>query len=149
MRQVKEEFTNYVFSEVVAPISKANYQVGDPTLNIDDLPEETDKGYAGDVQGKLEFYDGSWLQFIEHIELSYNTKLDCLDVDRPFYKYNYHGSDKKLKIAYHCGPPEKLYKRLKSFPHHKHIGSEFTEGNKDVKIKDILNEIEDEIENNL
>ncbi len=149
MRQIKEVFADYVFSEVVAPIKKANFQAGDPDLNIDELPEEIDKGYAGKLKGKVDFYDGSWLEFSELIEFSYDDIIDCVKVDRPFYKYNYHNPDNILKIAYHCGPPENLYRQLKSFPHHKHIGDYFTEGNKDVKLNDILIEIEEEIECNL
>jgi|SRR5690554_4555078 len=149
MRKVKDEFTSYVFSEIVAPIKKANFSVGDSTIYADDLPEETDEGYIGKIEGKVDFYNGSWLKFKELIEFNYNKPLDCLDMDRPFYKYNYHGPDNKIRIAYHCRPREHRYKNLDSFPHHKHIGpkeNDFTEGNKDVKIKDILKEIEDVLE---
>lgn len=149
MRQVKEEFEGYFYSEVVSPIQKANYRVGDPTIYADDLPEESEDGYLGKLEGKVEFYDGSWLEFMEVIEFSNNKISGCLDMDRPFYKYNYHDSDNLIRIAYHCSPKEKIYKSLNSFPHHKHVGpnkNDYTEGNKDVKIKDIIEEIENELE---
>jgi len=98
-------------------------------LNIDRKTSE-----IAFISGKIYFRDESILDFKEFVE---STELG---VEKYKYGYNYRfGSN---IIFRYDNAPDPSARELKSFPHHKH-----TKGNKliesrQVKLKDVLEEIE-------
>ncbi len=70
--------------------------------------------YIGVVEGEIRFTDNSFLHFIEFVNVKEGVNI---------YKYSYHYQDKAEKIVfrYDMAPH---HKEIKTFPHHKHLGSE-------------------------
>ena len=70
--------------------------------------------YIGVVEGEIRFTDNSFLHFIEFINVKEGVNR---------YKYSYHYQDKAEKVVfrYDMAPH---HKEIKTFPHHKHMGSE-------------------------
>lgn len=144
MKHIKDRIDTYMFEDIIIPIKKVNYKI-DQSLNIDELPSDVRDFYIGAVKGRVDFYDGSKLDFNELIEFKYDKTIPGIIMDRNNYKYNYFDPNNRIKLAYHSGPHEKVYKNLKSYPHHKHIGphrKDFCEGNEDIRLKTMMNEIE-------
>lgn len=124
---------SYYYDEVIRPINSCEYVVGEPDIGLEVIQID-EKLIQATVEGKLHFVDGSSLVFNEKVEITQD------EVDKPNFRYNYMNSKNKLLIGWHSRA-EKKYKRLKSYPRHKHIGSDVKECFVPT-MKNILIEIE-------
>jgi hypothetical protein len=93
---------------------------------------------SGSIKGRLTFYDGSLLEFIEIVRL-HNKKIIKLH-----YAYHYQNSDSILIFRYDNAPH---HPSISTHPHHKHIGIEI-EPSEPPNLNEILCEIEQLIYNN-
>ena len=146
---VLNEFVNYYYKQIVSPIERSGCI--NPKINADQPVAEMPDAYAGRIEGELDFYDGSSLEFSEFIELE--KRLDngrsVIEFNKNTYKYNYLGQAKNLIFRYD-NKRESRYKHLKTYPHHKHTGEkkeDYAEGNPNVTLEDVINEINDIIYN--
>ena len=89
--------------------------------------------YIGVVEGEIRFTDNSFLHFIEFVNVKEGVTR---------YKYSYHYQDKaeKLVFRYDMAPH---HKEIKTFPHHKHMGSEKVIESFAPALGKVLQEIED------
>jgi hypothetical protein len=88
--------------------------------------------YIGVVEGEIRFTDNSFLHFIEFINVKEGINR---------YKYSYHYQDKAEKVVfrYDMAPH---HKEIKTFPHHKHLGSENVTESLAPSLAEVLQEIE-------
>ena len=88
--------------------------------------------YIGVVEGEIRFTDNSFLHFIEFINVKEGVSK---------YKYSYHYQNKAEKVVfrYDMAPH---HKEIKTFPHHKHIGSEKVIESLAPTLGEVLQEIE-------
>jgi hypothetical protein len=87
--------------------------------------------YIGVVEGEIRFTDNSFLHFIEFINVKEGVNR---------YKYSYHYQDKAEKVVfrYDMAPH---HKEIKTFPHHKHMGSEEVVESIAPNLSEVLQEI--------
>lgn len=140
---VTNEFKEYLYKHIVAPIKKSGGILKDG-LDIDEPVEDWDV-YIGELKGELEFFNGSLLKFSEfiHIEEKQVEARKEVEFNKENYAYNYLSSERSIIFAYHS-KPEKCYKSLKTFPHHKHTGQlkeNYTEGNPSITLDKVIDEI--------
>ncbi len=88
--------------------------------------------YIGVVEGEIRFTDNSFLHFIEFV----NVKEG---VNRYKYSYHYHDKAEKVVFRYDMAPH---HKEIKTFPHHKHLGSEKVIESFAPSLGEVLQEIE-------
>ena len=88
--------------------------------------------YIGVVEGEIRFTDNSLLHFIEFVNVKEGVSR---------YKYSYHYQDKAEKVVfrYDMAPH---HKEIKTFPHHKHLGSEKVIESLAPSLGEVLQEIE-------
>ena len=88
--------------------------------------------YIGIVEGEIRFTDDSFLHFIEFVNVKEGINR---------YKYSYHYQDKAEKVIfrYDMAPH---HKEIKTFPHHKHMGSEEVVESIAPSLSEVLQEIE-------
>ena len=88
--------------------------------------------YIGVVEGEIRFTDNSFLHFIEFVNVKEGVTR---------YKYSYHYQDKAEKVVfrYDMAPH---HKEIKTFPHHKHMGSEEVVESIAPSLNEVLQEIE-------
>ncbi|MGD8649928.1 MAG: DUF6516 family protein [Desulfobacterales bacterium] len=88
--------------------------------------------YIGVVEGEIRFTDNSFLHFIEFINVKEGINR---------YKYSYHYQDEAEKVVfrYDMAPH---HKEIKTFPHHKHLGSENVTESLAPSLAEVLQEIE-------
>lgn len=98
-------------------------------LNIDRKTED-----IAFISGKIDFTDGSAVDFKEFIE-----KSDA-GIEKYKYGYNYRKGDEVLFRYDNAHDPGA--KKLASFPHHKHLGNGMIVESKPVNFWDVLEEIE-------
>ena len=99
-------------------------------LNIDRKTEE-----IAYISGKLDFIDGSILDYKEFLE--------CTEVGIEKYKYGYNyrvGPDVQFRYD---NAPDPRARRLESFPDHKHIKDADILESMQMKLSDVLEEIEE------
>jgi len=102
----------------------ASYQ-----LNIDRKSSE-----IAFISGKIEFRNGTFLDFKEFIE---NTDKG---IEKYKYAYNYRiGSDNVFRYD---NAPDPRAKKTKTFPHHKHLQDGSIVESKQIELSDVINEIE-------
>lgn len=86
------------------------------------------------ISGRIDFRDGTTLDFKEFIEGSEDT------IDKYKYAYNYRqGSD---SIFRYDNAPDPSAKGIKTFPHHKHLKGGTIIESRQVKLSDVISEIE-------
>ena len=87
--------------------------------------------YIGVVEGEIRFTDNSFLHFIEFVNVKEGVNR---------YKYSYHYQDKAEKVVfrYDMAPH---HKEIKTFPHHKHMGSEEVVESIAPSLSEVLQEI--------
>lgn len=86
------------------------------------------------VSGKIDFRDGTTLDFKEFVEESEGS------IERYKYGYNYRRGAHNF---FRCdNAPDPRAKRLKSFPHHKHLEDESIVESVETGLSEVLNEIE-------
>jgi len=100
--------------------------------------DETLPGREGIIEGRLRFWDGSQLEFVEVLVMSglILTKTD--------YVYHYQDGDAQLIFRYDNAPH---HPDVGTHPHHKHIfnpqtGVEIIEPAKPPHLNDVLREID-------
>ena len=98
-------------------------------LNIDRKTED-----AAYISGKIDFTDGSAVDFKEFIE-----KNDA-GIEKYKYGYNYRKGDEVLFRYDNAHDPGA--KKLASFPHHKHLGKDIIIESEPVNLWDVMEEIE-------
>lgn len=76
------------------------------------VTEETIANLQGIVEGRLRFWDGSMLEFVEVLTVR-GVILNKVD-----YAYHYQDKDDNLIFRYDNAPH---YPNITSFPHHKHM----------------------------
>ena len=88
--------------------------------------------YIGVVEGEIRFADNSFLHFIEFVNVKEGVNR---------YKYSYHYQDKAGKVVfrYDMAPH---HKEMKTFPHHKHMGSKEVVESLAPSLSEVLQEIE-------
>ncbi|KAF0144606.1 MAG: hypothetical protein FD156_1620 [Nitrospirae bacterium] len=87
------------------------------------------------VSGKIDFRDGTILDFKEFIEESEGS------IEKYKYGYNYRkGSD---SIFRYDNAPDPSAKGIKTFPYHKHLQDKTIAESSHVKLSDVLSEIEE------
>ena len=88
--------------------------------------------YIGVVEGEIRFTDNSFLHFIEFVNVKEGVKR---------YKYSYHYQDKAENVVfrYDMAPH---HKEIKTFPHHKHLGSEKVIESLAPSLSEVIQEIE-------
>ena len=88
--------------------------------------------YIGVIEGEIRFADNSFLHFIEFVNVKELVSK---------YKYSYHYQDKADQVVfrYDMAPH---HKEIKSFPHHKHIGSKKVIQSFAPTLGEVLQEIE-------
>ena len=88
--------------------------------------------YIGVVEGEIRFTDNSFLHFIEFVNVKEVVSK---------YKYSYHYQDNAEQVVfrYDMAPH---HKEIKSFPHHKHLGSEKVIQSFAPTLGEVLQEIE-------
>ncbi len=88
--------------------------------------------YIGVVEGEIRFTDNSFLHFIEFVNVKEGVNR---------YKYSYHCQNKAEKVVfrYDMAPH---HKEIKTFPHHKHLGSEKVIESIAPRLGEVLHEIE-------
>jgi hypothetical protein len=86
------------------------------------------------ISGRIYLRDSSAFEFKEFIESS------DTDIEKYKYAYNYHkGADNLFRYD---NAPDPRARRLKTFPHHKHLRSGEIIESLDVTLADVLKEIE-------
>jgi hypothetical protein len=86
------------------------------------------------ISGRIDFRDGTTLDFKEFIEGSEDT------IEKYKYAYNYRkGSD---SIFRYDNAPDPSAKGIKTFPHHKHLKGGTIIESRQVKLSDVISEIE-------
>ena len=86
------------------------------------------------ISGRIDFRDGTTLDFKEFIEGSEDT------IDKYKYAYNYRkGSD---SIFRYDNAPDPSAKGIKTFPHHKHLKGGVIVESRQVNLSDVISEIE-------
>ncbi len=86
------------------------------------------------VSGKIEFRDGTTLDFKEFIEESEGS------IEKYKYGYNYRkGSD---SIFRYDNAPDPGAKDIKTFPYHKHLEDGTIVESKGIELSDVLDELE-------
>lgn len=98
-------------------------------LNIDRKTEETVF-----ISGRIDFRDGSMLDFKEFIEMTE------IGIEKYKYGYNYRIGPEFLFRYDNALDPRA--KGIKSFPHHKHIKREEIIESKQMDLSNVLEEIE-------
>ena len=107
-----------------SPSIIASYQ-----LNIDRKSSE-----IAFISGKIEFRNGTFLDFKEFIE---NTDKG---IEKYKYAYNYRiGSDSVFRYD---NAPDPGARESKTFPHHKHLQDGSIEESQQIELSDVINEIE-------
>ena len=98
-------------------------------LNIDRKTDE-----VAFISGNIDFRDGSIFDFKEFIE---STEIA---IEKYKYGYNYRlGSE--ILFRYDNAPDPRA-KKLKSFPHHKHLKNGAIIESKQIELSEVLEEIE-------
>ena len=86
------------------------------------------------ISGRIDFRDGTTLDFKEFIEGSEDT------IEKYKYAYNYRtGSD---SIFRYDNAPDPSAKGIKTFPHHKHLKGGAIVESRQVNLSDVISEIE-------
>lgn len=85
------------------------------------------------LEGSAVFTNGSQLFFFEFLRLGKG------EVKREKYRYHYATDNNKLIFRYDNAPH---YQKVKTFPHHKHLGKGTIES-KGPKLKETIGEIEE------
>ena len=96
------------------------------------VTEETIANLQGIVEGRLRFWDGSLLEFVEVLVMR-GVILNKVD-----YAYHYQDKDDSLIFRYDNAPH---YPHISSFPHHKHV-QQNVEAAKSPHLGDVLREID-------
>lgn len=96
------------------------------------LTEETIPNYQGIVEGRLRFWDGSLLEFVEVLEMR-GVVLHKID-----YAYHYQDKDAQLIFRYDNAPH---HTSISTFPHHKHVRQQI-ESAKPPHLGDVLREVD-------
>ena len=86
------------------------------------------------ISGKVDFRDGTTLDFKEFIESSEDS------IEKYKYAYNYRKESES--IFRYDNAPDPSAKGIKTFPHHKHLKNGTIVESKQVKLSDIISEIE-------
>lgn len=86
------------------------------------------------LSGKIEFRDGSYLDFKEFVEVTE------LGIEKYKYAYNYRKSSDTF-FRYDNAPDPRAIK-IKSFPHHKHLKDEKLVESAQITLFDVLEEAE-------
>ena len=109
---------------------------GNPHVSESHILKDTRSLHIGIIEGEVLFIDESALHFIEFVNVKEKTSV---------YKYSYHHQDRKKRLIfrYDMAPH---FKKLETFPHHKHLPA-----NKVIKASaptfaTVLEEIDDLIE---
>jgi hypothetical protein len=86
----------------------------------------------GTIEGRLNFHDGSMLEFDEAI-LAHNDEIIKLR-----YAYHYQDSDNRIIFRYDNAPHHPY---ITTYPHHKHVGNSVEPADA-PDLTRVLNEIE-------
>lgn len=97
-------------------------------LSFDELPD-----HQGIIEGRLEFHDGSFLEFDEAILYQ---KEELIKIR---YAYHYQAKSGELIFRYDNAPH---YPNIETYPHHKHVGSKVEPATM-PDLSDILREIDE------
>jgi hypothetical protein len=91
--------------------------------------------HIGIIEGKLLFTDGSFLHFIEFVDVKGTVEI---------YKYTYHYQDRRgdLIFRYDMAPH---HQEIPTFPHHKHINPNRVIDSAPPTLALVLGEIDDKI----
>lgn len=84
----------------------------------------------GKIKGQLDFVDSSKLYILEIIDTQLPAKIS--------YSYHFQTAQGKLIFRYDNAPH---YKKLKTFPHHKHLSEKRVIETTEPSLRDILQEI--------
>jgi hypothetical protein len=88
--------------------------------------------HVGIIEGRIEFTDGSLLHFLEFVSVKD-------EVNKYKYSYHFQAKNHQLIFRYDVAPH---HKDIKSFPHHKHLGSGEVIAAAAPNLKEVLQEIE-------
>ena len=86
------------------------------------------------ISGRIDFRDGTTLDFKEFIEGSEDS------IEK--YKYAYNYRKETDSIFRYDNAPDPSTKGIKTFPHHKHLKNGTIVESQQVKLSDIISEIE-------
>ncbi len=86
------------------------------------------------ISGRIDFRDGTTLDFKEFIEGSEDS------IEK--YKYAYNYRKESDSIFRYDNAPDPSAKRIKTYPHHKHLKNGTIVESQQVKLSDIISEIE-------
>ena len=87
------------------------------------------------ISGKIDFRDGTLLDFKEFIEDAGGN------IEKYKYAYNYRRAS--ANIFRYDNAPDPYAKNLKTFPHHKHIKEDSIIESHQVELSDVISEIEE------
>ncbi|MGQ9627004.1 MAG: toxin-antitoxin system TumE family protein [Anaerolineae bacterium] len=105
-------------------------------MEIEDLAIILVSESEGRIRGRVTFYDGSFLEFGETVEVRGGARRR-MDVRKIWYKYHYQRGE-NLIFRYDNSPH---HTDLPTFPHHKHIGDRI-EPAAPPDLSDVLREID-------
>lgn len=105
---------HYFYDNIVKPINCLDGVVDkkiewDPIVSTDE--------YHGNINGTIDFVDGSKVEFYESLHIREKEK----QIEKISFKYNYLSAERQLLLGWHGDHKEKKYKYLNSFPRHKHL----------------------------
>jgi hypothetical protein len=111
--------------------SSGSYIADCPHVTESQIRNDKRSFYIGIVEGEIRFTDNSFLHFIEFVNVKEGVNR---------YKYSYHYQDKAEKVVfrYDMAPH---HKEIKTFPHHKHMGSEEVVESIAPSLSEVLQEI--------
>ncbi len=88
--------------------------------------------HVGIIEGRIEFTDGSLLHFLEFVSVKD-------EINKYKYSYQLQAKNHRLIFRYDVAPH---HKDIRSFPHHKHLGSGEVIAAAAPNLKEVLQEIE-------
>lgn len=96
------------------------------------ISEETIANLEGIIEGRLRFWDGSMLDFVE-VLVARGVILNKIE-----YAYHFQDKDARLVFRYDSAPH---HRQLATFPHHKHT-RQGVEAAEPPHLGDVLREID-------
>ena len=131
MRRSFRKFAEYT-GYIKTVINKFSDIITEETLEIfEATPSE------GFIRGTIMFIDGSTLGFLEYVRIIESKPAKIK------YRYNYTDKNSKLVFRYDNAPH---HRKLKTFPHHKHLPNNIVKPTTEPNLEKILEEITTHIE---
>ena len=115
------------FQKIEADITKC------PSVIESHLVKDKRSLHIGIIEGQINFIDGSFLFFIEFVNVKEKT-------ERYKYSYHYQNKDGNFIFRYDTAPH---HREIATFPYHKHLKSEKIIEASDPTLAKVLDEIED------